>query len=180
MTWNSQDPIFEQLIPAILIWEGGSKLVNHPRDPGGKTKYGISERFNSGRLQQLGTTIAKLTEDQARKIYFEDYYLKSEAHEMEDNGLTLIHFDAAINHGVNAAKRMKSQLFTNPQFYAGSGLNKGIFNELSLDYLRLRMERYTNDPNEDVFLEGWINRLEKLMKSHVQLWKHPELPLSVT
>jgi hypothetical protein len=91
--------------------------------------------------------------------------------------LILIHFDAAVNHGVGAAKKMHALLSWNPTFYAGNGLNKAIFNELSLEYIGLRQKRYVNDPNDDVFLEGWINRLSRLIDAHVYMQKHPDLIL---
>lgn len=175
--WSSQSPIFEKLIPAILKWEGGSKLVDHPRDPGGKTKYGISERYNAGALQELNTTIKTLSEEDARKIYFKYYFQKSGCEELDDSGLVLIHFDAAINHGVGAASKILKALPANPAYYAGNGLNKAIFNELSIAYIAQRQRRYADDPNADVFLEGWVNRLARLLEAHVQLQFNPNADL---
>jgi lysozyme family protein len=33
---------FEKAFEEVLYWEGG--YVNHPKDPGGCTKYGISQK----------------------------------------------------------------------------------------------------------------------------------------
>lgn len=179
MSFDSQDPIFEQLIPAILNWEGGAKLVDHPRDPGGKTKYGISQLYNADTLKAMNiASVKSLTEDQARQIYYEKYYLPSGAQELEDSGLALIHLDAAINHGVGAAKAMMSQLSLNPHNYAGRGLNKAVFNEMSLEYIGLRQARYVKDPNANVFLEGWDNRLIRIINAHVRLYMNPDKPLT--
>ena len=177
MPFVSNDPDFEAIIPAILNWEGGAKLVEHPRDPGGKTKYGISERFNGERIKALNTTISKLTEAQAREIYYRDYWLESEADTIHDQGLALIHFDAAVNHGVGAAKQMLAALPSKPRDFAGDGLNKALFNELSLHYLGQRQARYASDKNADVFLEGWVNRLTRLINAHVKLYYNPGRPL---
>lgn len=177
MAWSSQNQYFETIIPAILNWEGGKKLVDHPRDPGGKTKYGISERYNAATLQKMGTTIKDLTEDQARQIYYEHYFLPSGCDAIRDIGIILIHFDAAVNHGVGAANKMLNSLSSNPAHFAGDGLNKALFNELSLEYLGLRQQRYCADPNDDVFLEGWINRLSHLITAHVQLNNQPNAAL---
>ncbi len=179
MSFSSQDPIFEQLIPLILKWEGGAKVTNNPKDPGGKTKYGISTNANNGVLRKLGVTDVKdLTEDQAKRIYFEEYYTKSGAHEIEDNGLCLIHFDAAVNHGVGAAKSMLAELSRNPDHYQGSGLNKGLFNALAVEYIGLRVHRYAADKNADTFLEGWCNRIARLCAAHKELQLHPEHALT--
>lgn len=50
----------------LLVVEGG--YVNDPNDPGGETKYGISKR------SYPRVDIKNLTEDDARKIFIEDYF----------------------------------------------------------------------------------------------------------
>lgn len=165
MPWNSGDAFFEKWIPQILNWEGGAKVVNHPKDPGGKTKYGISTNACSGAMQKLGVKdVADLTEDQARKIYYENYWRASKAEEIPDDGLALIHFDAAINHGVGRAGKFLLQLSKNPKHFTGNGLNKTLFYRLCIEYLMLRLEAYNKDPNRKSFLEGWVNRIIKLAR----------------
>ena len=57
---------FDACLAFTLSWEGG--YVNNPADPGGETKYGISKRA----YPKLD--IANLTLEQARDIYYRDYY----------------------------------------------------------------------------------------------------------
>ena len=35
---------FDRIIPMIIAAEGGAKVTKDPADPGGLTKYGISQR----------------------------------------------------------------------------------------------------------------------------------------
>jgi lysozyme family protein len=59
---------FSSVIKMILEHEGG--YVNHPSDPGGETKYGISKRAYPD------IDIANLTEEDAEEIYYRDYWSK--------------------------------------------------------------------------------------------------------
>lgn len=77
--------------------EGG--YVDHPSDPGGRTKFGISQRAYPS------IDIASLTIEQARAIYERDYWLAASCDKMPERiGIEL--FDAAVNHGVRPAVRM--------------------------------------------------------------------------
>lgn len=81
------DTAFERLIGH----EGGE--VNHPKDPGGHTKYGISKR------QYPSVDIAALTLDDAKAIYKRDYW---DAIKGDERAYPVAFelFDAAVNHGV--------------------------------------------------------------------------------
>jgi lysozyme family protein len=60
------DPLFEQAVAEVLSWEGG--FVNDPADPGGATRYGISQR------QYPHLDISALTKDAAKAIYRRDWW----------------------------------------------------------------------------------------------------------
>ena len=81
---------FDHCITAILTEEGG--LVNHSRDPGGLTKFGISQRAYPN------LDIASLTIDQAKAIYKRDYWDVINGHPFS-KGLSLLLLDCAINQG---------------------------------------------------------------------------------
>lgn len=57
---------FESAIDHTLQFEGG--YVNHPNDPGGQTKFGISSR------SYPNVDIAKLTKEEAVQIYRRDFW----------------------------------------------------------------------------------------------------------
>lgn len=77
----------------ILQEEGG--YVNHPNDPGGETKYGITK----ARYPHLD--IKNLTEEQAQEIYFKDYFPQINGEDILpiNPGLALVLGDFAFNAG---------------------------------------------------------------------------------
>jgi len=74
--------------------EGG--YVDDPNDPGGKTKYGISQRAYPT------LDIPNLTLATAQAIYWTDYWLKARCDVMPGR-LAVFVFDSAVNNGVGGA-----------------------------------------------------------------------------
>lgn len=158
-----QDAAYIRLYPLILNAEGG--YVDHPNDPGGPTNHGIAWSFNQAALQKIGITRAtmrNLTKEQAIQIYYEKYWLAAHCHRLHDLPLQYIHFDAAVNHGVGAARLFKMRLPRNPEHFIGNGSNRALFLELFLHYYAQRLRAYNTDRNRATFLGGWINRLLKV------------------
>ena len=88
---------FDAAFARTIGHEGG--YVDHPSDPGGRTKFGISQRAYPS------IDVAALTLDQARAIYHRDYWRAASCDSMPARlGIEL--FDAAVNHGVRPAVRM--------------------------------------------------------------------------
>ena len=91
---------FDTAFATLLKHEGG--FSDHPDDPGGKTRYGITEAVARevgyrGNMQDLPLDLAK-------RIYFERYWLPSRAADLPAP-LRYPHFDAAVNSGPKAAAR---------------------------------------------------------------------------
>ncbi len=82
---------FNRCISLILAEEGG--LSNHRQDPGGLTKYGISQR------SYPTLNIAALTLSEAQALYRRDYWNPIHGDELP-SGLDLLMLDCAINQGV--------------------------------------------------------------------------------
>lgn len=87
---------FHAALDFSLKWEGG--YVNHPNDPGGETKYGISKRAHPD------VDIAALTKQQAADIYHKKYWTKIRGDELP-RGVSMAVFDYAIHGGVSRAIR---------------------------------------------------------------------------
>ena len=124
---NSFDIAFE----FVLKWEGG--LSEDLNDPGGLTKYGISQRAYPH------LDIKNLTVYNAKEIYYKDYWLKSGCDELTPP-FDLIIFDASVNMGVSRAKE---------------------FLEESVDwrdYLLLRLYTYSKFEQAPLYFRGWANR----------------------
>lgn len=81
---------FDRCAKFVLDHEGG--LVNDPNDPGGRTKYGISQRAYP-RLD-----IESLTQGEAVEIYRHDYWHRIHGEELPPP-VALVLFDTAVNSG---------------------------------------------------------------------------------
>ncbi len=89
-------------VPLRCLHEGGSAVggwlceppqgVNHPKDPGGETKYGISKR------SYPQVDIAALTEADAKEIYRRDFWAKIRGDDLPA-GIDLATLDPSINSG---------------------------------------------------------------------------------
>jgi lysozyme family protein len=87
---------FDAMVKNIIKREGGSKITRDPDDPGGTTRYGISQRAHKD------VDIENLTYDQAVNIYNEHYYKPSKAASFPD-GLQEIYLDMVVNMGYSRA-----------------------------------------------------------------------------
>lgn len=86
------DGAFERLIGH----EGN--YVNHPKDPGGETKFGITKR------SYPGLNIKALTLDKAKAIYRQDFWDALQVERLPEP-LRFHVFDAAVNSGRGSAAR---------------------------------------------------------------------------
>lgn len=90
---------WDEAIDFTLRMEGGAKAENDPNDPGGLTKFGISQRAFPN------LDIANLTLDEAKKIYRHNYWEACRCDELP-RALAIAVFDTAVNQGVGKAKRL--------------------------------------------------------------------------
>jgi len=87
---------FSSVIEMVLHHEGG--YVNHPNDPGGETKYGISKRAYPE------IDIANLTEEDAEEIYFKEYWSKIKGEDLP-SGVACVVMDYGVNSGISRASK---------------------------------------------------------------------------
>lgn len=152
-TWNT-DEGFRKAMPHLFNREGD--YSNHALDKGGKTKYGITD--NTLRLYKdkhknfPNINIHNLTKEQAAQIYYDEYWVKSGANKIKDKDLAYVHFDATVNHGLGNSKKFLEQ--------SGGDFDK---------YIEIRRNFYKaivkNNPKQDVFYKGWMNRLDEIKKN---------------
>lgn len=91
---------FDWAFQIVVGHEGG--YVDHPDDPGGETKYGISRR------SYPNEDIKGMTLDRAKDIYYMDYWLPLQAFELPD-AVQVMLFDMAVNHGKVRAVQILQQ-----------------------------------------------------------------------
>ncbi len=130
---------FPRALGIVLRFEGG--YVNHPQDPGGETKYGISKRAYPD------LDIKALTKAQAGEIYRKDYWEPLRCDELAWP-LNLVHFDAGVNHGKGQARKFLLRVST----------AKGYLDQRRAFYERLIAAK----PAMAIFRRGWMRRLDEL------------------
>ena len=130
-------PNFGVAVDFVLKWEGG--YVNDPNDLGGETKYGISSRAYPY------LDIKNLTIEDAKKIYYEDYWLKAGCDELAPP-FDIIIFDTAVNMGRGMANKLLDEC---------SGWE---------DYLLRRLYTYSKFKQAPRYFRGWANRVLSLWK----------------
>lgn len=149
---------FPQAVDHIFKYEGG--LVDHPKDPGGITKFGISLRA----YPDLGPDgIRQLTKRKASQIYKRDYWDAMRCDELPA-GLRLMAFDCAVNQGVGyASKALQTSLSVVADGVIGpktlQAARKGNVPRAAHRFAVNRFLRYRRNRNWDTFGEGWMNRL---------------------
>lgn len=90
-------------IDDIIIREGGDRETNDPLDPGGRTKYGISEKANPDLWKDGPPTYA-----QARQRYIERYVLPFNG--IKDHALLVQLVDWAVTSGPNTVVKILQQV----------------------------------------------------------------------
>lgn len=95
---TSYSPSFLNAVRHTLEAEG--YFSNHYWDPGGKTKYGITE----DKAKAHGYDVEKLTVDQAISIYHKDYWLAGRLDEIQSSRVASEIFDTAVNMQWSVAK----------------------------------------------------------------------------
>ena len=171
-----QDPIFEFALGEVLKLEGG--WAHHRDDPGGATNKGITLKTYERAIQtglirhpnkKLIDGLKIIKDDEVRAIYHTLYWIKAGCFELPP-ALALMHFDAAVNHGVKRAVQFIQKLSGaivdgewGPQtLHSVSAIN--IKTALGL-YERIRRHYYQTRPHFSIFGKGWMNRLASVYAS---------------
>jgi len=140
------DGTFDSALKKTLKFEGG--YSNDKDDSGGPTNKGVTQKTYDSWCERNGKpkqSIKKITEEEVKDIYYNDYWLASGADKMSDPKMALALFDTAVLHGVSGAKKIYSQ-------------SDG---DLS-SFLAARKNRYDEivaaNPSQQKFYKGWMNR----------------------
>ena len=148
---------FKQAFELVLTFEGGDKITDDPDDPGGLTRWGISQRTYPD------LDIRNLTREDAAAIYRRDYWRPLGCRDYEYSKALML-FDCAVNQGVPAAARI-AQVVVNvvvdgiigPKSHAAiMEIESGAFVSR---YCVQRLDRYRQTKGVDRFFKGWAKRV---------------------
>lgn len=168
-------------------WEGGK--VDHPKDPGGRTAYGVTQRvYNAWRRNQgLPVRDVWLIELRERLAIYENDYWKPVKGDLLPDGLNLSVYDMAVNSGVSRAiktlqvalnARAKATLRNRPAIIVD-----GVFGNATLDAVEMeadidllvaeynarRLGFVQGLSTWATFGKGWSNRIAGILKQS-QMW----------
>ena len=153
--------VFNPFFNRLIEHEGG--YVNHPNDPGGETKYGVTKRV--ARRYGYNGSMRNIPIDTARNIAKELYWDSAQCDHYHP-AIAWQVMDMAFNHGVyTAAKILQRAVNARPDGIIG---NKTIAAVESMDIndvlLRLngyRLYFYTDIRTWPTFGRGWARRVAK-------------------
>lgn len=135
--------------PELLRHEGG--YVDHPADPGGATKYGITIGTLSKWRGKPATKadVKALSPDEARDIYRSHYWSAVKGDDLPA-GVDALAFDIAVNHGVGRWKQW-------------APIIKGLSAKDAVRAISERRRRfYRSLPTFKTFGKGWMRRADEV------------------
>jgi len=149
---------YDEAFEKVIDHEGG--YVDDPSDPGGRTKYGISQRAYPDE------DIVNLTLERAKELYHKDYWLRSKADKLPAE-IRYAHFDMAVNAGRGAAaKNLQRAARVKVDGAIGPNTLLAASKVTISDYMFFRAVHYMRitrrNANLAKFLGGWANRIEEI------------------
>lgn len=173
---------FDYAFQQTLKHEGGYNDVKG--DAGGATNYGISLRFLKSIAENYGWVdidgdgnidaddIKNLTQNQAKKIYYEEFWLKNKCHFIDSNEVAAKLFDMTVNMGAKQAIKLLQQALNNMGITLKvdgmignatiTAVNKleGHVLAVLLRYecIMFYQSLVKSKPDYIKFLKGWMNR----------------------
>jgi lysozyme family protein len=166
---------FQRALDFVLEVEGG--YTNDPVVRGGATNKGILQRVYDIYRKAEGlrpADVRHILNIEVEEIYRDAYWLEGDCDRLPWPA-SLVHFDACVNTGVTQAARfLQRSVGADPDGRIGpktlEALRSLLTRETPLavaERLLLRREPFYRrlvqvDPSQKRFLQGWLNRVEKL------------------
>lgn len=149
---------FKECLSETLKWEGG--YSDHPKDPGGKTNYGVIQRVYNSYRRLKGTSprhVKSITRAEVEDIY-KSMYWDNVSGDSLPIGLDLVVFDFGVNSGPSRSIR-----------FLQKALNKIDGHSLKVDGLfgPATLDAVTSTPNVHALITevcdarlGWLQTLK--------------------
>lgn len=164
---------FDVAFKLVLKVEG--ELSMDKNDPGnwtgGKVGVGILKgtKYGIAASQYPHLDIKNLDIEDARQIYYEDYWKDCKCHYMKNMRLAILVFDAAVNQGQGTARKMLQRaLDVDDDGVIGSttlaAIEKTNHKILIPYFMTQRFMRYVDLQKYDIYGKGWFNRLNLMME----------------
>lgn len=174
---------------AFLFGHEGS-YVNHPNDPGGPTKYGITHKTlaaHRGVKSVSAEQVKDLTLDEARDIYIKSYWGQSGG-DLLPTGIDFLVFDMGVNAGPGTAVRILQRVLgmTAKEVDGIVGVKTADlakkFPTGQADLIELysaaRLEYYQSLNTWSTFGKGWSARVNKSRQQALSLLRGGQEPVA--
>ena len=190
---SPEGDVFSFVLAHVLKMEGG--WSNDPADPGGATNFGITigdyarhrgVHLNPATAPGLEAELRQISPETVRGIYHQVYWLGSRS-DLLPGAPAVMHFDAAVNHGIAGAARMLQEAagvatdgIVGPVTIAavrGSGQLA-----LAARYADIRRATYRRLRTFSRFGRGWLARVDQTLKAAKTManvtvtWPEPSPP----
>lgn len=165
-----------------VVWQVEGDYVNHPLDPGGATKYGITRKtLSAWRGQTVSVADVKaLRRAEAEKIYRARYWASIAGDWLAD-GIDLAVFDFAVNSGPKkAAKHLQRLVGAKVDGIIG-GMTLAAVARVSREHVitglcRKRLSYLTQLANFWKFGRGWVRRVIAVEEAALALARATSTP----
>lgn len=167
-----------QMISAIvdsIIRKEGTVYTNHPKDKGGPTKFGITQRTLSNWRKKPVTSadVQDLTEAEAREIYAKNYITGPRFDLINDGQLAGLLIDWGVTSGPDdAVKGLQTVLGQMGAQVKIDGIlgpitagaanahphRKELMNHIVAARVIFHVDDVQKRPDQLVFIEGWVRR----------------------
>jgi lysozyme family protein len=168
---------FERALPILLEQEGG--YVNHPRDPGGRTNLGVTQRVWEAWVKRPATEMEmrRLTVDDVAPLYRKNYWDAVRGDDLPP-GVALSVFDFGVNAGPSRAVRhLQIAVGALPDGKIGPKTLKKVQEftereseaELVRQYANQRRSYYRQLRTFGTFGKGWLRRVAHIEAEALKL-----------
>lgn len=159
------------LAPFIRKWEGG--FANHPLDPGGPTKWGVTlETYRSfyGSYKTV-EDLKNMTEYEWNSIFIKKFWDKALATQIVSQSVANMIVDWGWNAGMKTSIKAVQRILGCTQDGIMGPITMGFINRANakdlFDKLYAARKKYYEDlvlrkPSMAIFLKGWMNRINDL------------------
>lgn len=168
---------FARIVKMVLHHEGG--YVNHPSDPGGETKYGISKRAYPE------INIMDLTEEKAAELYKRDYWDRIKGDDLPVSVACVV-MDYAVNSGISRASKALQSVcgISNPDGIIGPNTLNMVWSTIENDHNEIvitQIEKLINGVTKqrqefirglsiyETFGKGWERRIDETRQKALEL-----------
>ena len=165
----------EQLLTEILEVRESGTYTNDPADPGGPTRWGITQETLAADRGRAVTPadVAALTEDEARSIYRRRYILAPGFGKIGDSLVRGLLIDTGILHGPETAVQFLQRAVgvaddgnlgpVTLAAYFRQGTAK-TFDRVLAERIASDGRQITHQPVKATFAEGWANRIAGILR----------------